>query len=176
MPGLKRGVAAGTEIDASTATFEQYVTSHWIELLRFARAVTTDREEVADAIQDALTNVFPRWSRVCRMDDPGAYLRRSIINAHVSSRRRGHRTTVVAELDSLASAMPDPAETVTDADEAMRLCRRLPARQRAAVVLRYLEDRSYGDIAHILKVSEATARSLVRHALTALRDQLALRR
>ncbi len=83
---------------------------------------------------------------------------------------------MVAELDSLASAMPDPAETVTDADEAMRLCRRLPARQRAAVVLRYLEDRSYGDIAHILKVSEATARSLVRHALTALRDQLALRR
>jgi DNA-directed RNA polymerase specialized sigma24 family protein len=42
-------------------------------------------------VQAALAKAYPRWSHICRLDSPDAYLRRMIANQHVSwwrSRRR----------------------------------------------------------------------------------------
>lgn len=50
---------------------------------------------------------------------------------------------------------------------------RLPHRQRLVVVWRYYEDRSFEQIAAQLEIKPATARSLLRHAITALRQRLA---
>ena len=58
------------------------------------------------------------------------------------------------------------------ADEALRLCGELPPLQRAAVVLRFYEDRSFAEIGDILGCPEATARSHVHRALATLRTRL----
>ena len=61
---------------------------------------------------------------------------------------------------------------MADIDEALRLCGTLPPVQRAAVVLRFYEDRSFAEIGQILGCAEATARSHVHRALVSLRAQL----
>ena len=68
---------------------------------------------------------------------------------------------------------PDHAGPVADAVVAWRLCADLPPVQRAAVVLRFWEDRNYVEIADALGCTEATARSHVHRALTKLRTRLA---
>ncbi|MCW5954070.1 MAG: SigE family RNA polymerase sigma factor, partial [Propionibacteriaceae bacterium] len=55
---------------------------------------------------------------------------------------------------------------------AARLFATLPARQRAALVMRFYERASYAEIAEVLGTAEVTARSLVHRALTSLRSTL----
>lgn len=94
-----------------------------------------------------------------------------VVNAHVSAwRRAGRRESPVAVVHDRAQV--DVADAVARHDAVWRLCRGLPAQQRAAVVLRYYEDLDYPEIATVLGVAEPTARSHVHRALAALRREL----
>lgn len=140
-------------------------------LLRFAYLVTGSQHAAEDAVQTALTKACEKWSRVSRTDDPDVYVRRMIVNAHVSAwRRAGKRELTVAEVHERSGG--DPAETVTRDDAVWRVCSALPPQQRAAVVLRFYEDLGYPEIARVLGVAEATVRSHVHRGLAALREQL----
>ena len=101
-------------------------------------------------------------------------MRRSIVNAHVSAWRKVRRLFPVEDPSVLTAApvVPDAADAVADADQALRLCGELPPLQRAAVVLRFYEDRTFAEIAAILGCQEGTARSHVHRALLALRAKL----
>jgi RNA polymerase sigma factor (sigma-70 family) len=61
---------------------------------------------------------------------------------------------------------------VTEQDAVWKLCASLPARQRAAVVLRYYEGLPDADIADILGCSASTVRSQIHRALASLRTTL----
>ena len=159
---------------AAPLGFTEYVSGHWAALHRFAYSVTGNGEDAKDAVQDALMACYQRWNQIAT-GNPDAYIRRSIVNAHIDRWRKTGREDVVDDIDSLARPVSDGAEARADADLAIRLCHKLPPQQRAAVVLRYLEDRDYDEIADICGVTQATARSLVRHALTALRAQFPVR-
>ena len=148
--------------------FESFVFARWVGLNRFAYAVTGDAQDAADALQDALAAVFPKWAQIAD-GHPDAYLRRAIVNAHLNNHRRAGRAHPADYLDDWAGPGPDAAERLADADLAGRLLDGLPRQQRAAVVMRYLDDAGYPDIAAACGVTEATARSLVRHALASLR-------
>lgn len=140
-------------------------------LLRFAHLVTGDADAAQDAVQDALANALSHWDRIADSDNPGAYVRRMIVNAHVSSWRRfGRRVTPVAEVRG--EARDDIANAVARDDAVWRVCRDLPTKQRAAVVLRYYEDLEFAEIARILDCSESTVRSQIHRALAALRTEL----
>lgn len=160
--------------DADPVTFEQYVAKRSPSLLRFAFLVTHNREDAHDAVHDALAGLYPRWQQVSRTGRVDAYVRRSVVNASVSRWRRGRRSTPVADPSqgSRAPVVADPAEAIADADAALRLCAELPPTQRAAVVLRFYEDRSFAEIGDILGCPEATARSHVHRALVTLRTRL----
>lgn len=151
-------------------SFEDYVAARSPALLRFARLVTGHEEDAHDVVQDALVGAYPRWSQISSRGAVEAYLRRSIVNANVSRWRKVRRLVVTEDFPT--AAVEDASAALADADQAARLCADLPAVQRAAVVLRYYEDRSFADIAEILGCREATARSHVHRALAALRSRL----
>lgn len=152
--------------------YEPWVRARLPDLLRFAYLVTGTREGAEDAVQSALTTTYPAWERIARAGDPAAYMRRAIVNAHVSGWRRfGKRQTPVAEVRTEATN-PDHAERIAEHDAVWRLCARLSPAQRAAVVLRFYEDLDYPQIAAILGCPEATARSHIHRALTRLRTDL----
>lgn len=156
---------------ATDLSFDDWVGARVPALMRFAYLVTGSQQTAEDAVQSALTRACERWSRVSRTDDPDAYVRRMVVNAHVSAwRRSGRRELSVAEVRDTASA--DPAESVATGDAVWRVCGTLPPQQRAAVVLRYYEDLEYAEIAVVLGVTQATARSHVHRALAAMRAEL----
>ncbi len=160
--------------EGSPPTFEEYVATRSPALLRFAFLVTRNHEDAHDAVQDALLGLYPRWQQVSRRGGVDAYVRRSVVNASVSRWRRTRLTRPSADptLGAQAPTADDPAVAVADADEALRLCAELPPLQRAAVVLRFYEDRSFAEIGRILGMPEATARSHVHRALVSLRGRL----
>ncbi|WP_245644683.1 SigE family RNA polymerase sigma factor, partial [Nocardioides jensenii] len=152
--------------------FDEWVSARVPALLRFAYLVTGSRDSADDVVQTVLARSLERWNTVRRTDDPDAYVRRMIINENVSSWRRwGKRQTPVVEVFDTART-PDPADGVSTADAVWRVCRALPERQRAAVVLRFYEDLSDREIASILECSESTVRSQIHRALAALRVEL----
>ncbi len=160
---------ADETLQADTPGFDAWLASRSTALTRFAYLVTGNRHEAEEALQSALTSACAKWSRVSRADDPEAYVRRMVVNAHVSWWRsfRRRETPVDDVRDDRSGA--DPAVTTTEGDRVWRLCATLPARQRAAVVLRFYEDMSYSQIATVLQCSESTARGHIHRALGALR-------
>ncbi|MFF5987143.1 SigE family RNA polymerase sigma factor [Prauserella flavalba] len=159
----------------TAADLEAWIDVHGGALLRFAYLLTADRDRAADAVQDALVAAYPRWERIVAAGDPGAYLRRSVVNAHTSRWRRSlRREQPVADVAGLAGRhVDDPADRIATEDALWLLCRALPGRQRAAVVLRYYEGRSDPEIAATLDYSVSTVRSQIHRALATLRTRLA---
>ena len=157
--------------NAVEPAFDAWVEARVAALLRFAYLVTGSQQAAEDAVQSALVNACEKWSRVSRRVDPDAYVRRMVVNAHISAwRRTGRRESPVAEVRE--ATLADPARVVVEQDAVWRMCGALPPQQRAAVVLRYYEDLEYAEIAAILGIAEATARSHVHRALAALRREL----
>lgn len=152
--------------DDACVDFDRFVTEHALALQRFAYLVVGDVEDAHDAVQDALVGAFRAWPRISASGNPGAYVRRSIVNAHVSRWRKRRREVVVEQVQA---DTPADSDRVVDEVYLSALLERLPTRQRAALVLRYWEDRDFADIGASLGCSEATARSLVHRALGQLR-------
>lgn len=157
---------------ARELNYDEWVSARVPALIRFAYLVTGSQHAAEDAVQTALTSAYERWPRIQRADDPDAYVRRMVVNAHVSWWRRfGRRESAVPEVRSLSVA-PDPATRVAAGDAVWRACAGLGRTQRAAIVLRFFEDLEYAEIARILGCAEATARSHVHRALAAMRTEL----
>jgi RNA polymerase sigma-70 factor (sigma-E family) len=164
--------ARGEALVTASPSFDRYVAEHTGQLRRFAYLICGNAADAADLVQDALLGLYPRWDKVSADGSPDAYLRRSIVNAHISKWRKNSRYQAVASVDAWADPEPDIAQQVADAAAAVRLVAELPPQQRAAVVLRFYEQLSFAEIGVILGVREASARSLVRYGLKSLQDRL----
>ena len=157
--------------DTAAPDFDAWVEARVAALLRFGYLVTGSQHAAEDAVQSALVSACEKWTRISRSDDPDAYVRRMVVNAHISAWRRfGRRQSLMAEVREQGAA--DPTAVVDEDDAVWRVCARLPHQQRAAVVLRFYEDLEYAEIAAILGVTEPTVRSHVHRALASLRREL----
>lgn len=133
--------------------FGEFVAARGASLHRFAYLLTGSAHDAADLVQGALERAWPRWSQLTRTRTAEAYLRRSIVNASVSTWRKDRRLVSVGETEHVVRPgdhQRDHAAGVTDADHAWRLCSGLPPQQRAAVVLRFYEDLSFAEVAAVL--------------------------
>jgi RNA polymerase sigma-70 factor (sigma-E family) len=147
--------------------FEDYVAARGDALLRLAYVLTGNPADAQDVVQDALARALPRWGRIARADDVDAYVRRMVVNAHVSAWRRFRRRE--SPLPEVHQDRPGPEP----ADGALwEACATLPRDQRVAVVLRFYEDLSYAEIARLTGCAEPTARSRVFRGLATLRSLL----
>ncbi len=105
------------------------------------------------------------------MGAPAAYLRRVLVNEHISQgRRSARRVRTVPE--GLDPPLPDTGDPVAARDEAWRWLSTLAANQRAVLVLRFYEDLPDAEIAELLGCPEATVRSHAHRGLAALRGRL----
>lgn len=160
--------AEGSRVDE--ADFDSWVAARGPALLRLAFVLTGNRTDAEDVVQDALSRALPRWSWISRVDDPDAYVRRMVVNAHISWWRKFRRREVPVETVR-GGPVPSglPAE---DRDRLWRACQRLPRDQRTAIVLRFYEDLDYAEIAALTGVREGSVRSRVSRGVAALRQEL----
>ena len=147
--------------------FADFVHANFSSLMTIAVAVSGSRVEAEDLVQTALTNAYPRWHKI-RPDQALGYLRRSIVNAHVSRWRR-HRGAEFSVAEPPEATIFAGTHGVEDRLTLVPMVRALPPRQRAVIVLRYLCDLGDHEIARTLGISEVTVRSQAKRALATLR-------
>ena len=119
-------------------------------------------------MQTALAKAYGSWAKVREADHPVAYVRRLMINAHLSWVRRLTNTERVVETFPDAGA-GDLQSAHAESDEMRRALLRLSPRVRTAVVLRYVDDLSEADTATLMGCSRSTVNNHVTRGLAAFR-------
>jgi RNA polymerase sigma-70 factor (sigma-E family) len=152
-PTAPAGVVAG-----KAAGFGDFYAGHYTELVRLATLLSGSSDAAPDLVQDCFVRLHSHWASV---REPLPYVRRSVVHACASHHRR--RALV------RRNPPPEPRPAELGADELEDALAALPARQRAAVVLRFYADLPDADIARALRCREGTVRSLVSRALADLR-------
>jgi RNA polymerase sigma-70 factor (ECF subfamily) len=137
--------------------FEELFYRHHRQLHRLARLTSRNREDAADALQDAMLSAH-RGAGSFRHDAAvSSWLYRIVINACLDRMRRSgsHLTTALEDVHPV----PDRTSQVETAIVVQRALRRLPVEQRAAVVAVDMHGYSIADTAQLLGVAEGTVKS-----------------
>jgi RNA polymerase sigma-70 factor (sigma-E family) len=155
--------AAGADAD-----FREFVSSKGRSLLRSAYLLTGNMADAEDLVQSALAKTYQAWDRIQDRNALDGYVRRAIVNTHISWwRRRRVDEYPTDEIPDQPAA--DALGTSELHDTLQRAIDRLPQRMRAAVVLRYFEDMTESEVADVLGVSQGTVKSTVSRAVAKLR-------
>ena len=126
----------------SDAEFRAFVAARQAALLRTAYLLTGDRGTAEDLLQTALTKTYLAWGRIRDKNAAEAYARAALVTTSTSWwRRRWHGERPTEQLPERAAG-GDPVASFDDRDAMWTAIGRLPARQRAVIVLRYYEDLS----------------------------------
>jgi RNA polymerase sigma-70 factor (sigma-E family) len=154
---------------AGETDFRGFAESRRPGLRRTAFLLCGDWHQADDLVKAALVKLYVAWPRLHDIKGPDAYARRTLVRCYLDERRRPWRREA-------------PVETVDDwpvddigVEQALDLraaLSRLPARQRATLLLRYWADASVAETAETLRCSEGTVKSQTARALTTLRSSL----
>jgi RNA polymerase sigma-70 factor (sigma-E family) len=156
--------------EADEAEYREYVTGRYAALRRTAYLLCGDWHRADDLVQSALTSLYVSWHRVRDRASLDGYVRAVLVRRAVDeSRRPWRRETHTAAVPDVAA--PD-AFAVEDRESVRAALRRLPARQRAVVVLRFYDDVDVAETARLLGCSEGTVKSYTARALATLRAAL----
>jgi RNA polymerase sigma-70 factor (sigma-E family) len=142
---------------------------HALGLVRLAVIMTGDQASAEDIVQDAFLGLYRRWEQLTDTSFPLAYVRASVLNGCRSALRRRSR---LRPADLAADVPGESAEARAMLSEEQRAVaraiRRLPGRQREALVLRYYLDLSEEEIARTMGISRGTVKSATSRALAAV--------
>jgi RNA polymerase sigma factor (sigma-70 family) len=153
----------------SRATFEDIYRANRVPLLRLARLLSGSDAHAEDVVHDAFVGLSRHWDSVA---NPEGYLRTSVVNLTRTVHRRSGRERDKRERAERVRLQPVVTEQ-PDLDETWDLLRRLPDRQRAALVLRFYEDLPEAEIARLLGCRPGTVKSLLHRGLARVREAMA---
>jgi RNA polymerase sigma-70 factor (sigma-E family) len=166
----------------ATAAVTTLYAEHALGLVRLAVVLTGDRGAAEDIVQDAFLGLYRRWDSLADTAAPLAYLRVSVVNGCRSALRRRSRLRLGAAADfaeEAGEAADGGGAGLSESAEARALLgdeqravaaalRKLPRRQREAVVLRYYLDLTEEETAQAMGVSRGTVKSATHRALAAV--------
>jgi RNA polymerase sigma-70 factor (sigma-E family) len=158
--------------------FESFAAGSWDLLLRTGYLMTGDAGAAEDLVQETLLRVARRWNRVGSMDHPAGYARRVLINLvlHDAGRRSRQRAELWPQDGETEAADQSAAQALRQVDDLAEIrwaLARLPAQQRAVLVLRYWADLPLAEVAAILGCPEGTVTSTASRAAARLAQALA---
>lgn len=135
--------------------FDELYSAHYTSLTTQLYAYFGDRQEAQDVVQEAFCRALARWSAVGGYDDPVAWVRRVAWNLATSHTRRLGVAAAFRRRHRPEHEPPPGADRVALVDG----LRRLPDKQRQAIVLHYLADLPIGEIAKTMDVADGTVKS-----------------
>jgi RNA polymerase sigma-70 factor, ECF subfamily len=137
-------------------------------LVKALTIVAGDREEAADAVQEAFVRLVLGWDRLATYEDPAGWVRRVALNQirdhHRSVGRQARLLLRIEEQYRAPQGAPAADEGVWE-----RLMR-LPLKQRTALALHYLDKLTAREVADVMHVSEGTVRQHLHRARQALKE------
>ena len=153
-------------------TFDAFFRAEHHRLAALATALCGDRETGRDVAQEALTRTFREWDSVSRLERPGAWTRRVVVNlVRDHGRHLAVQSRRLPELANRITADSAAGDAPLDA-EMWAAVAMLPERQRVAVALFYIGDRSISDVAAVMAVHEGTVKTTLHKARNQLRRML----
>lgn len=136
-------------------SYSERFAAEYPSVLRTIRVIVEDGEVAREVTQEAFVQLLIHWRKVSGYDRPGAWVRRVAIRLAVRERTRA-RVSGLSLLGLVDGCEPaDGVAADLDLAQALRL---LPARQRAAIVLHYLDDLPVRAVADALGCRESTAK------------------
>ncbi len=150
--------------------------AHALGLIRLAVVMLGDRPAAEDVVQEAFCGLYRRWHSLSDSGKALSYVRSSVINGCRTVLRRRRRLSGGPAGDRPGGTAGEPpgesAESAALISEEHRqvltAIRRLPARQREVLVLRFYLDLDEAEIAASMRISRGTVKSTTSRALAAL--------
>ena len=147
--------------------FVEYFRVRAQPLRRLAYSLCGDWHTAEDLVQLTFVRLYRRWPSV-RDESVDAYARQVLVNVFLTHRRTRRWESLMADPPERAVGGADP----TDGLAVRRALAGLAPRQRATVVLRYLEDLPVAEVAALLGISEGTVKSQTARAIQSMRGAL----
>jgi RNA polymerase sigma-70 factor (sigma-E family) len=163
------GRTGGSDVSIDDLEFREFFASQFGPLCWLGYLLTGNRVEAEELAQDALARTWRRWALLRRPDDPALYARRVLVNRQRTLLRRA---VLEARYARRSGAEESPADRSDDAMVLWAALRKLPARQRAVLVLRYHEDLTEVEVARVLGLPLGTVKSLAHRGIARLRGEL----
>jgi RNA polymerase sigma-70 factor (sigma-E family) len=139
--------------------------AHYVALARLAYLLVGDRHHAEDLTHEAFARLHVKWDKLEDKERALPYLRTTVVNL---ARSKGRRERTAAShpppVERPASSAEEAAVADLDRDAVLVALRRLPTRQRAAVVLRYYLRMTEGDIAQTMDCSVGSVRTHLKRA------------
>ena len=158
------------KVRADSEAFEAFVSEAASDLLRSAFVLTGDRHLSEDLVQETFIRLARHWTRVAEDGRSTLPYARKILYRLWLDGRRWQRRHPERTLDpERAPGVQDQSERVANADALATALKGLPPAQRAALVLRYVEDRTEDESAQILGCTVAALHGHVHRGLNAIR-------
>ena len=163
---------AGPAVTTAEAAVTALYQAHALGMIRLAHIMLGDRASAEDVVQEAFYGLYRRWSALADTGNAIAYVRSSVLNGCRSALRRqswargraeGQRAVPPTEISAEAAAI-----TLEERQEVLRALRRLPARQREALVLRFYLDLSAEESAATMGIGPGSVRSAIHRGLDSL--------
>ena len=148
--------------------FAEYFSARADAMRGTAFLLCGDWHRAEDLVQTAFIKLYRAWNRIGGHHALDAYTRQILIRTFLDENRRGffHRERVT---DTPADTAAPPGGSTEDRLVLFSALREVPARQRAALVLRYWEDLSVEDTARAMRCSTGTVKSQASRGLEILR-------
>jgi len=131
--------------------------------LRAAKVICFDTQNAEDVLQEALADVYKRWSKIRVHENPEAYLMRVMVSKHADMRRKWLRRQQEKETSwDLAESIRDLVDQTDDVTQRLLVqaaLKTLSAAQRAVLVLIYEHGMVLREVAEVLQIPMGTAAS-----------------
>ena len=157
----------GAAADAAARHVTALYQAHALSLARLALLMLGDPADAQDVVQDAFLGLYRRWDKLASVDAAPGYLRACVLNGCRTALKRRSRPVSYTEDRPLESAEATAIQT-EEQRAVLAAVRRLPARQREALVLRYYLDMTEDQTAQAMRVTRGTVKSSTSRAITAI--------
>ncbi|MEV4136416.1 SigE family RNA polymerase sigma factor [Dactylosporangium sp. NPDC049742] len=150
--------------------YVEYVSGAMPSLRRLAYILCGDEHRADDLVQQAITKLYVKWQRIRDVEHLDQYVRTMVVRGFVDERRRTwFRVGLTAEPPDAPDPRSAAAEQVAEAVVLRAALARVPRRQRAVLVLRFLCDLPVDEVAAMLDCSPGTVKSQTARGLATLR-------
>jgi RNA polymerase sigma-70 factor (sigma-E family) len=170
------GAVRPVEVAGAEPEFDAYFRARRDAVRRTAYLLCGDWHRADDHAQAAFVALHRHWRRIRDRDALDAWMRKTLVRTVVDESRRPWRRERSTEDPVVTTAVADradgPADSVVTRHVLVDGLRVVPPRQRAVLVLRFLEGLDVAATAEVLGCSEGTVKSQTAHGLAALRAAL----
>ncbi len=149
--------------------YHEFASARAGQLFRVAYLMCGDWHEAQDLVQTCLAKLYSSWHRIQKSESVDAYARKALLHTYLSHRRLRRSGEIPVAEFAEGRAPGDKPELRLVLMEALST---LPPRNRAVMVLRYLDDLSVEDVAGLLDTTPAAIKSICNRSLKQLRALL----